>query len=298
MKEYRAPECPTLREAVAGATAYLASGNVADAAVDAWYLMEHVTGINRAGYLAEPRRKMSAEQRDAYEELVNRRGRRIPLQHLTGQQEFMGLNFLVNEAVLIPRQDTETLVETALAQMPADTGGDPYRVLDLCTGSGCIAVSLAKLAGCPISVQAADISEAALAVAQQNAKRLDASVRFWHSDLFAQVEGVFDMIVSNPPYIQTAVIDALEEEVRQHEPHIALDGGDDGLYFYRRIARESHVCLAEGGRLLLEIGYDQGAAVTGLLRDEGFSEVRLLQDLAGNDRVVSGRLTGPGRSAG
>ncbi|MCD8346687.1 MAG: peptide chain release factor N(5)-glutamine methyltransferase [Lachnospiraceae bacterium] len=343
---------------------YLASRRIEDAAVDAWYLLEYVTGVSRAMYLADRDKKLSEEQRDAYAALVNKRGAHIPLQHLTGEQEFMGLPFLVSEAVLIPRQDTETLVELALDKIKAalrsgvlpreiyverdsDTRGekaevrrgsdlspeenercDRYRVLDLCTGSGCIAVSIAKLCEqmwgknsgkcgkdqerCKnwLEVCASDLSEDALAVARENARRLGADVRFFRSDLFAQipmsvdcedrsvstdsrigekVSGVgFDLIVSNPPYICTKVIEELSEEVRLHEPRLALDGGDDGLEFYRRIVCESRGYLRSGGWLLLEIGYDQGEDVAKLLRQSGFSQVRVSQDLAGNDRVVEG----------
>ncbi|MCD8398767.1 MAG: peptide chain release factor N(5)-glutamine methyltransferase [Lachnospiraceae bacterium] len=343
---------------------YLASCQIEDAAVDAWYLLEYVTGVSRAMYLAERDKKLSEEQRDAYAALVNKRGAHIPLQHLTGEQEFMGLPFLVSEAVLIPRQDTETLVELALDKIKAalcsgvlprgihverDSGArgektgtrrgsdtprgekDRYRVLDLCTGSGCIAVSIAKLCEqmwgkksgnlgksgkdqepCEswLEVCASDLSEDALEIARENARRLGADVRFFQSDLFAQIpmpvdcenrsvstdsrigenaSGVeFDLIVSNPPYIRTQVIEKLSEEVRLHEPRLALDGGNDGLEFYRRIVCESRAYLRSGGWLLLEIGYDQGEDVAKLLRQSGFSQVRISKDLAGNDRVVEG----------
>ncbi|MCD7745576.1 MAG: peptide chain release factor N(5)-glutamine methyltransferase [Lachnospiraceae bacterium] len=350
---------------------YLLSCGIEDAAVDVWYLMEFVTGVSRASYLADRERGLSEEQRDAYAALVNRRGAHIPLQHLTGEQEFMGLPFLVNAHVLIPRQDTETLVELALSvlerEIPARRTGagllcndsshpscgrsqipdgcvgggigigsaaeqqekklQSYRVLDLCTGSGCIAISLEKqwearrvggnlpdgrnsesvgtgmggrLAGgesasC-LELYASDLSEEALAVARENARRLDAGVHLIQSDLFAQIsvpgaEGVFDMIVSNPPYIRTSVIEELSEEVRLHEPRMALDGGADGLDFYRKIICESRDHLRPDGWLLMEIGYDQGEAVSDLMRENGFTEVCVRKDLPGNDRVVSGRAS-------
>ncbi len=289
------------------AETFLAFCGIEDAAVDAWLLLEYATGISRAGYLADRDNCMSEEQRDAYAALVNRRGAHIPLQHLTGEQEFMGLPFLVNEHVLIPRQDTETLVELALAkleQLAAALTGS--RILDLCTGSGCIAVSLAKLwehrsgqtESTGIRITASDISEEALIVARENARRLQADVQFVRSDLFSAFcmrklnkrdFSTFHMIVSNPPYIRSSVVEELSEEVRAHEPRMALDGGEDGLDFYRRIIRESRDYLLPDGWLLLEIGFDQGEAVSELMRQNGFSEVHITKDLPGQDRVVSGR---------
>ncbi|MCC8137054.1 MAG: peptide chain release factor N(5)-glutamine methyltransferase [Clostridiales bacterium] len=306
---------------------YLMSYGIEDAAVDAWYLLEYATGISRTAYLADRGQNMSKKQRDAYAALVNRRGAHIPLQRLTGKQEFMGLSFRVNENVLIPRWDTETLVQLALQKLEAYAaamkngiggdlsetvpekeetsgrqGGQELRVLDLCTGSGCIAVSLAKhweqLPGqaAGLRITASDISEEAVAAARENAERLQADVRVIRSDMFSEFESDgpessrFHMIVSNPPYIRTAVIEELSEEVRSHEPRIALDGGEDGLDFYRKIIRESCGYLMPGGWLLLEIGFDQGNAVTQLMRQNGFSEVAVAKDLPGHDRVVSGRV--------
>ncbi|MCD8015705.1 MAG: peptide chain release factor N(5)-glutamine methyltransferase [Lachnospiraceae bacterium] len=292
---------------------YFLSCGIEDAAVDAWYLMEFVTGVTRAGYLADRERRLSEELRERFVSLVNQRGAHIPLQHLTGEQEFMGLPFLVNEHVLIPRQDTETLVELALSilerEIPGcglgagrvcpDSGNQrPYRALDLCTGSGCIAISLEKQwearVGGSLELYASDLSAEALATARENTRRLGAAVHFIQSDLFAQFSTSdcerFDMIVSNPPYICTPVIEELSEEVRLHEPRMALDGGADGLDFYRRIICESRDYLQPGGWLLMEIGYDQGEAVSDLMRENEFAEVRIAKDLPGNDRVVSGRL--------
>ncbi|MCD7957451.1 MAG: peptide chain release factor N(5)-glutamine methyltransferase [Lachnospiraceae bacterium] len=342
MGEFEMPPGASLQAACAAAQQYLADHKIEDAAVDAWYLLEYVTGTSRAAYLADRDRKMSKEQQAAYVALVNRRGAHIPLQHLTGEQEFMGLPFLVNEHVLIPRQDTETLVELALERLALVKRDEPageaqevpsLRVLDLCTGSGCIAVSIAKLweqrkKKHNIEAYASDISKDALAVARENARRLGADVHFLQGDLFTWTlmlapyimgqtgkagreceneinektsfrcckEGrgsvaalTFDMIVSNPPYIRTDVIAELAEEVRSHEPRLALDGGEDGLEFYRRILLESPAHLHRGGWLLLEIGYDQGGAVADLMRKNGFSHVQVAKDLPGQDRVVSGQ---------
>ena len=193
----------------------------------------------------------------------------------------MGLPFFVNESVLIPRQDTEVLVETALAMMKPEC-----RLLDMCTGSGCILLSLAKL-GTVAEGVGVDISEGALKVAERNRENLGLpQVRLVHSNLFESVEGVFDMIVSNPPYIPTEDIEDLMREVRDHEPHLALDGSKDGLLFYRKLAEESGRYLVPGGSLLFEIGYDQGGAVSQLLDQAGFKDIHVKKDLAGLDRVV------------
>lgn len=277
----------TLRELLRFGEEYLKERDIADASTDAWFLLEHVTGLSRAQYLAQA--EESAEDIiQSYRELLEQRGRHIPLQHLTGEQEFMGLPFLVNKHVLIPRQDTETLVEEALKRLRPG-----MRVLDLCTGSGCIAVSLAKL-GPDASIDASDISPEALAVARENARRLDAQVHFIESDLFTGIAGRYDMIVSNPPYIRTAVIEELAEEVRLHEPIQALDGSEDGLRLYREIIRQSPAHLTDGGWLLFEIGYDQAEAVRALMAENGFTEIEVMRDLAGHDRVVSGRRCGRG----
>ena len=273
----------TLREAYRDGAQYLTACGIEDASVDAWLLLTYVTGITRTYFLAEGGAPMMPEQHARYEELILSRGSHIPLQHLTGQQEFMGLLFRVNEHVLIPRQDTEILVEETLARLRPG-----MRVLDLCTGSGCIAISLAKF-GAELLIDAADISEQALAVAAENAACLGAAVRLLHSDLFSDIPGQYDVIVSNPPYIRSHVIDTLAEEVRLHEPHQALDGREDGLHFYRSIIQESREHLCPGGWLLFEIGYDQGELVKALMSEGGFSEIRVKQDLAGLDRVVLGK---------
>ena len=196
----------------------------------------------------------------------------------------MGLEFGVNEYVLVPRQDTEILVESVLDILE---GG--MEVLDMCTGSGCILISLLKLCSfADVRGVGADVSEHALKVACENAEKLGVDVKFLHSDLFSNVEGKYDVIVSNPPYIRTAVIEELKEEVKLHDPFIALDGKEDGLYFYRRIVDESTNHLKKGGKLYFEIGYDQGEDVSRLMREAGFADVTVKKDLAGLDRVVFG----------
>lgn len=262
--------------------ATLEQAEIMNAELDARYLLEHILQIRRVDFLLDRQREVSTEQQEAYMHKIDLRATHVPLQHILGNQEFMGYEFLVNEHVLIPRQDTEVLVETALPLV------DGKRVLDLCTGSGCIIISLSKMGYLQQAV-GVDLSEEALSVAKENARMLEADVTFLHSDLFEQVTGVYDVIVSNPPYIETETIAGLMEEVRDHEPRMALDGGRDGLDFYRRIVQDSVSYLADGGYLCFEIGCEQGQAVRTLLEEQGFTECRIVKDLAGLDRVVYGQ---------
>ena len=194
----------------------------------------------------------------------------------------MGLEFVVNEHVLIPRQDTEILVESVLKVLEPE-----MKILDMCTGSGCILLSLLKLSK-GVSGVGVDISEKALKVAKTNREKLNLEAELLQSDLFEMVEGDFDVIVSNPPYIRTAVIEELKEEVKFHDPYIALDGKEDGLYFYRKIVKSGLKHLKRGGRLYFEIGHDQGEDVKKLMEEAGFEKVTVKKDLAGLDRVVFG----------
>lgn len=264
---------------------------VPDADLDAWYLLEFVTGISKARYYGNPEAGMEEEEVLRYRDVIRQRAERIPLQHITGEQEFMGFSFRVNEHVLIPRQDTETLVEEALGVLKPK-----MEILDLCTGSGCILLSLLKLgekqgiAG--LKGTGADISREALKVAEENGRRLEIpgdQLAWVRGDLFEKLEGPFDLLVSNPPYIPSGELSGLQEEVRLHDPALALDGHEDGLYFYRRIAAEAGKYLRDGAFLMLEIGWDQGEAVRGLLEAAGYQEVEVKKDLSGNDRVVRGR---------
>ena len=276
----------TLKDAYAVGRERLRRAGVPEADLDAWYLLEYVTGISRASYLMEPDREMTERQNSRYEECISKREQRVPLQHITGEQEFMGLTFRVDENVLIPRQDTETLVEQALeilkkGQLPRS--GGKLHILDLCTGSGCILLSVLHYAdkrdtgrydagqydtgmydpgkrdagdpaGVPEEIEGtgADISEKALSIAGQNADALG---------------------------------------IRADDPREALDGREDGLYFYRRITDEAREHLLPGGWLIFEIGYDQAEEVSGLMRSAGYTEVRVKKDLAGLDRVVYGRYS-------
>ena len=269
----------------------LEAAGVPDADLDAWYLLEFVTGISKARYYGNPEAGMEEEEVLRYRDVIRQRAERIPLQHITGEQEFMGFSFRVNEHVLIPRQDTEILVEEALGVLKPK-----MEILDLCTGSGCILLSLLKLgekqgiAG--LKGTGADISREALKVAEENGRRFEIpgdQLAWVRGDLFEKLEGPFDLLVSNPPYIPSGELSGLQEEVRLHDPALALDGHEDGLYFYRRIAAEAGKYLRDGAFLMLEIGWDQGEAVRGLLEAAGYQEVEVKKDLSGNDRVVRGR---------
>ncbi|MDO5539270.1 MAG: peptide chain release factor N(5)-glutamine methyltransferase [Eubacteriales bacterium] len=273
------------RELLQNGRNYLESCNVPDSDVDAWLLFEFVTGIDRTHYFLRQTEECDTKWQEKYEELIEKRGQHIPLQHLTGQQEFMGFPFRVNEHVLIPRQDTELLVTEALKRIKAGNS-----VLDMCTGSGCIIISLQKLCGSPKGrYVAVDISEEALLTAEENAAGLGADVEFVRSDLFEKVDGRYDCIVSNPPYIKSGEIGKLMPEVKDHEPVLALDGLEDGLYFYRRIIKDAARYLKSGGWLLFEIGFDQGKAVSELMEEQGYTELEIKKDLAGLDRVVIGK---------
>ncbi len=266
----------------------LAEAGIADARIDARLLLEFVCGTSQHDLLLHGDREVSAEQFAAYEACIIRRSSRIPLQHITGEQSFMGFDFTVNEHVLIPRQDTEILVEETLRFIKPG-----MRILDMCTGSGCILLSLLALSRDCFGV-GADISQKALEVAAVNYGRIQDQcgrklhADFIHSDLFAKVRDGFDIIVSNPPYIASAVIETLEPEVKLHEPIGALDGTADGLYFYKKIVTESTNFLKTGSVLLFEIGHDQGEAVAELMTGAGFSGVTVRKDYAGLDRVVYG----------
>ena len=263
---------------------YLQQHHVLDAELDAWYLLEHIIGHDRSWYFLHMQEQVPSDMEEEYKRLLQLRGIHKPLQQITGKAYFMGLEFTVNEHVLIPRQDTEILVEEALKRM-----SEHARILDLCTGSGCILLSLLynknKAEGVGI-----DISEDALEVAKRNSCDLNIHAEFIQSNLLEKAEGTFDLIVSNPPYIPAKVIEGLMEEVRDYEPHLALDGGEDGLDFYRRIVAEAGAYLNPGGWLIMEIGQEQGEAVRQMLLQAGYEEIEVVQDLAGLDRVVLGRM--------
>ena len=316
----------TWRELLDAGGTMLMNAGVPDAGTDAWYLMEAAFGIDRVHYYLDQNRPIRAERLEKgygiYQEMLKKRAKRVPLQQILGTQNFMGLNFYVDENVLIPRQDTETLVERVLKDYPKKE----LSLLDMCTGSGCIAISLALLGGYK-DVTAVDVSEQALKVAKKNArqhfliqkgttrsKSFQVSENPWcirletwlldgnrnterhtlsllKSDLFQEIgpEVMYDVIVSNPPYIPSAVIDGLEPEVRDHEPRLALDGSEDGLHFYRVLALECSRHLKKGGSIYFEIGYDQADAVSRILTIAGYKEIEVIKDEPGLDRVVKAR---------
>ncbi|MBR6627877.1 MAG: peptide chain release factor N(5)-glutamine methyltransferase [Lachnospiraceae bacterium] len=268
----------------------LTAAGIEEAPLDARLLLEYVCGTSRNDLLVHGDREVSEDNRKRYEEIISKRAMRIPLQHITGVQEFMGLEFRVSDKVLIPRQDTEILVEEVLRELH-----DGMRILDMCTGSGCILLSLLHYSnGCEgIGV---DISGEALQVAEQNAEALlngrETDYRFIQGDLFEAVDGKFDIIVSNPPYIPSQVIPTLMPEVQQYEPMLALDGSGDGLFFYRKIAEESGKYLNKGGGIYFEIGHDQAECVSNILAAAGFTEIETVKDYAGLDRVVYATYVG------
>ena len=286
----------TLKSLLAEGREVLTAAQIADADIDAWLLLQYVTGINRMMYLMEPDKSVSNEDTLAYHEVIARRATHYPLQYITHTQEFMGLDFYVDERVLIPRQDTEVLVEMALEFLK-----DGMTVLDMYTGSGCILISLAANRSLASGL-GVDLSEGALEVAQKNARANGLDQLQWiQSSLFEAFENDLDksdklqvdMIVSNPPYIESEVIPTLMPEVRAHEPMMALDGFEDGLYFYREITANAPAYLKNKGYLLFEIGYNQGEAVADLMRMTGFVNIRIKKDLAGLDRVVYGQWIDP-----
>ena len=264
----------------------LAAAGIEEAKLDARLLLEELCGTDRNDLLVHGDRPVTEQQENSYVNYIELRSRHIPLQHITGYQEFMGLRFKVTPDVLIPRQDTETLVEEVLKNLH-----DGMRILDLCTGSGCILLSLLRYSNDCVGV-GVGLSKKALAVAEENAGSLGLTAEFVQGDLFEPVTGKFEIIVSNPPYIPSNVIPTLMEEVREHDPLMALDGKEDGLYFYREITGKASEYLYPGGMLFLEIGCEQAGAVTELMKNAGYRDVTVCKDLAGLDRVVSGRYGG------
>ncbi len=277
-----------VRQLAALGKARLQAAGVECADYDAKQLLFSCTGLTEASYLADPDRSVPQEVQKRYRQLISLREQRIPLQLILGSAWFYGREFFVNGDVLIPRPDTEILVEEAMKEIqPGDS------VLDVCTGSGCILLTIACEQKLGESL-GTDISAKALAVAQENRKRLSEEIRgcvpaFAQGDLLEPAAGrKFDVIVSNPPYIPAGVIPQLAPEVKDHDPLQALDGGEDGLVFYRRIAAGAGEFLKPDGLLFLEIGYDQAQAVSQILRNACFTDITVTRDYGGNDRVIRG----------
>lgn len=275
----------TYKELLEAGRGCLREKGIENSELDAWLLMEYVCEITRTWYFLHQEEQPEEKKAEQYWELVKKRGEHIPLQQLTHEAYFYGLKFYVDENVLAPRQDTESLVDEVLGKFPDDR---EMEILDLCTGSGCILLSiLANRQGARGT--GTDLSKKALAVAERNSRNLGIRARWIHSDLFEEIQGQYDIIVSNPPYIRTDVIGSLMEEVRLHEPYMALNGHEDGLYFYRKIIAQAEDYLKPKGLLAFEIGYDQGEMVSFMMKKQGYNQVEVVKDLAGLDRVVTGR---------
>lgn len=277
----------TWREALKEGEERLIGAGISEGKYDAWALMEFAFDMEKSYYFLHEDDRIEEEQLEKYRKLIAEREKRIPLQQILGSAWFMGYEFYVNDQVLIPRFDTEILVEEAGKRLKPG-----MQILDLCTGSGCILLSLlAEHKNLQIKGTGADISSRALAVAKENRKRLNVQADFVESDLFSEIRGSYHMITSNPPYIATGEIEKLMPEVRDHEPHLALDGKEDGLYFYRKIVEQAPSYLEPDGWLCLEIGYDQGEALKRMMEQSGYENIQIVKDLAGLDRVVTGQKT-------
>ena len=285
--------CKTYRELYEEGRRILEQAGLPDAALDARFLLEEVCGTNLQTLLVFPEKKVTEEEVNQYRAFVQRRKDREPTAMILGEWDFMGLTFRLNKSTLIPEQDTEVLVETALEELKRRGLREaPLRILDLCTGSGCILLSLLhelRNAG----GLGTDLSEEALEAARENAVRLGLQERgtFRQGDLWEPVgDERFDLIVSNPPYVPTEVIPTLEPEVRCGEPYAALDGGEDGLVFYRRIMREAAGHLKPSGIIIVESGFDEAPQIAALMQDQKLRGIRTVKDYGGLDRVVLGAL--------
>ena len=277
----------TYQELYRKACGILLEAGCREAQADARQLLFYVADLDLSSYALRMNEKVPEDISRRYLETIARRSAREPIQYITGEAPFFGYTFYVTPAVLIPRFDTEILVEEALRYVKPDS-----HILDLCTGSGCILLTILAESrhrygdACEVMGTASDISEDALSVAKYNDERLRTEANFILSDLFNNICGTYDIITTNPPYIPTEIVAGLEPEVRDHEPNLALDGKEDGLFFYRKIANEAGAYLREGGRLIMEIGFDQGEAVMQLLDKAGYTDVKCIKDLSGLDRVV------------
>ena len=274
----------SLKGLLADGAKMLTQAGIDEAELDARYILEYITGLNSAQYFIHSEDIIEKNKAEEFFRLIERRSKRIPLSYVIGTRDFFGLTFKVDENVLIPEQETELLVEEVIKHSEGKS------VLDMCTGSGCIAISIA-LFGKPSRVSASDISPKALEVARENAKSLKAGeISFIQGDMFENVTEKFDIIVSNPPYIETKVIDELMPEVRDYIPRLALDGDIDGLKFYRIISKEAVKKLNKNGRIFYEIGYNQSRAVASILLENGFTDVKIMKDYSGLDRIVMAKL--------
>ena len=275
-----------IREALNKGSNILKESDIEYFKEDALELLSVILNTDKINIILNGEESLEEEKEQQYFNFIKRRSEKEPLKYITGYADFFGLVLKVKNGVLIPRVDTETLVEEVIS-----IEREKKNILDMCCGSGAIGIALAKNIK-DSEITLADISEVAEEVTKENIVRLDVNnAKFIHSNLFENIgSNKFDVIVSNPPYIRTDVIDTLMEDVKDYEPHLALDGGEDGLYFYNKITKEASKYLCEGGYLCYEIGYDQGKDLRRLMEGEGFKDVRIIKDLAGNDRVAIGHL--------
>ncbi len=274
------------REVLNMGIARLESAGIEGAKVDAKLLLQKAADLSSTELVIKAYDEVEKEKEEAYFAFLKKREKRIPLQYITGEAPFMNYVFKTNEKVLIPRFDTEILVDNALKNAP----DQKISVLDMCCGTGCIGISFfleRKRKGISDSVTLVDISDDAIAVSKENSKLLGADVNIVKSDLYSEIKNEsFDMLLSNPPYIKSSEIETLLPEVKDYEPHLALDGKENGLYFYKRIIEGLKERLNDNGKVIFEIGCDQYEAVKGLLVDNSFRNIRVVKDLSGLDRVV------------
>ena len=277
----------TISELTALGNKRLEEAGIADHKTDAYIFLEEALNKNRTYILSNGDEPVDEGVCGRYMSYITGREKRVPLQYILGKADFMGLEFYVNPSVLIPRFDTEFVTEELMLKTD-----DGMRVLDLCTGSGCILLSLMCYKN-DIEGVGCDISADALSVAEKNKRkltgegRLNGRASFIQSDLFENISGIFDCLVSNPPYIKSGDIDTLMTEVKDFEPKTALDGGGDGLEFYRRIADRAYSYLSPEGKIVLEIGYNQGEEVSRIFRENGYRNVEVKKDYSGNERVMT-----------
>ena len=273
-----------IKDAYDNAKEYLKEQGIDSFLSDARFLLTGYLNCDMTYVLLHPGEEVNY---DELKKMLKKRADGVPCAYITGSTEFMGLNFKVNENVLVPRQDTEVLIETIMDFAE----NKELKILDICTGSGCIAVSLKKFCQ-NATVKGLDISDGAIEIAEINAKENKADVEFYKCDILkTDALDKYDVLVSNPPYIESEVVEGLDKTVKDFEPRLALDGGEDGLVFYRKIASLAKNALKNNGKIFFEIGYNQGESVKNILLQNGFSDVKVIKDYSGNDRVVSGGVS-------
>ncbi len=269
----------------------LKRNEIVDAETDAWLLFEFYFKIDKTRYLVDCELRVKSEDEEAYIALIDKRASHIPVQHIMGYGWFYNKKYYVNEDVLVPRQDTELIVEKVVSVINhrfEEYYDDDVSVLDLCTGTGCIGITISNLTDAKVTV--VDVSDKALDVVRMNKRYHAADINILRSDMFESVIDSYDIIVSNPPYIKTAEIQNLDKEVKDYDPHLALDGGEDGLKFYRIIAEKAMDYLKSDGYLVLEIGYDQEDDLRKLFEEAGFENVKVTKDLSGLPRMLTARV--------